>query len=81
MNLKVQRETNAEQNSGVNLDNKSKNWVIRSFVSKDSHKLAVDYETLFLQSHRMVKDFDNALANSTKIIGIKTSWIMDLFVN
>lgn len=65
----------------VNLDKESKTWVARSFVPKHSHELAADFETQFLRSHRMVKDSDNALANSMQTVGIKTSQIMDFFVN
>ncbi|KAH9679541.1 protein FAR1-RELATED SEQUENCE [Citrus sinensis] len=65
----------------VNLDKESKTWVARSFVPKHSHELASDFETQFLRSHRMVKDSDNALANSMQTVGIKTSQIMDFFVN
>ncbi|KAK9199732.1 hypothetical protein WN944_014925 [Citrus x changshan-huyou] len=65
----------------VNLDKKSKTWVARSFLPEHSHELAADFETQFLRSHRMVKHFDNALANTLKTVGIKTSQIMDFFVN
>ncbi|KAH9801072.1 protein FAR1-RELATED SEQUENCE [Citrus sinensis] len=65
----------------VNLDKESKIWVARSFVSKHSHELAADFATEFLRSYRIVKDSDNVLANSMKTVGIKTSQIMDFFVN